>query len=122
MIDITPASKPASAKNPHSASAGFGLLTGSENRKQRRAAAAVARRRRRAPPQHDGPLPLLATTARTAHELSCSIRHVYELVEQGELDLVHVGPRASRITRESILRVAAKRGAPQPIKHLVKDK
>jgi hypothetical protein len=78
----------------------------------------LALHRSRGPP-FDTPLPLLATIARTGHELSCSTRHVYELVEQRELELVHVGERASRITRESILRVAAKRSAPRPIKHLV---
>jgi hypothetical protein len=97
-------------------------LTGSANRHQRRAAAAAARKRKRTPQQHDGPLPLLATIQRAAFELGISPRTVYGLVKQGELDLVHVGPRASRVTRGSIFRVAAKRGAPRPIKHFVKDK
>src|SRR5262249_20812759 len=97
-------------------------LTTCETRQQRRAAARTAAKRKRTPPQFDGPLPLLCTFPRTAHELGISKRHVYDLVDQNELELVHVGERSSRITRESILRLAAKRSTPKPVKHLIKDK
>jgi hypothetical protein len=70
----------------------------------------------------DIPLPLLATIKRTAWELQVSPRTVYDMVGRGDLEMVHVGPRGARITRESILRVAAKRSAPKPIQHFAKSK
>jgi hypothetical protein len=76
--------------------------------------------RARAPP-FDGPLPLLATVARAAFELMISPRQVYYLVDQGALEMVHVSARASRITRDSILALAAKRTAPRPVKNFAKD-
>ena len=57
-------------------------------------------------------LPLLVKIPDTARELSTSISSIYELVEAGKLDLVKLGPKSSRITGESILRVLAQRDKP----------
>ena len=61
---------------------------------------------------HPSGLPLLLKVPRVAGEFDCSGRHVYDLVEQGLLDLVKLGNKASRITRESVLRLAAQRTKP----------
>jgi excisionase family DNA binding protein len=92
-------------------------LEHSPQRQMKRAAA----HRLPAPATHSHELPLLLTIARTAHELGISERQVYELIHQGLLDLVPVGERASRITRDSVLALAAKRTAPRPVKNFAKD-
>ena len=57
-------------------------------------------------------LPLLVKIPATAYELSCSVTEVYELVKQKKLDLVKPGPKMSRITSASIMRLAAERAEP----------
>jgi len=37
-----------------------------------------------------------------AAELACSSRHVYHMIREGQLEAVRLGPRALRITRESL--------------------
>ena len=59
-------------------------------------------------------LPLLLTILDTANELSCSPRHVYDLAEQGLLELVKLGAKSSRITSASAMRLAAQRAKPSP--------
>lgn len=57
-------------------------------------------------------LPLLVKIPDAAHEMSASISKIYELVDTGVLDLVKLGPKTSRITGESIVRVLAQRDKP----------
>jgi hypothetical protein len=57
-------------------------------------------------------LPLLVKIPATAYELSTSVGGVYELVKAKKLDLVKLGPKSSRITGASIMRVAAERAEP----------
>ena len=52
------------------------------------------------------------TVPDTAYELSTSISKVYGMVNAGELDLVKLGLKSSRITGESIMRVLAQRHKP----------
>jgi len=37
-----------------------------------------------------------------AAELACSTRHIYNMIRKGRLEAVRLGPRALRITRESL--------------------
>ena len=57
-------------------------------------------------------LPLLLKIPATAHELSCCVGQVYDLVKAGRLVLVKLGPKASRITGESVLRLLEERARP----------
>jgi hypothetical protein len=57
-------------------------------------------------------LPLLVKVPATAYELQTSVGGVYELVHAGKLDLVKLGPKSSRITGESIMRLLAQRDKP----------
>jgi hypothetical protein len=57
-------------------------------------------------------LPLLMKLPDAADELSTSVSSIYGMVEAGLLDLVKLGPKSSRITGESILRVLSQRDKP----------
>lgn len=37
-----------------------------------------------------------------AAELACSKRHVYHMIREGQLEAIRLGPRALRITRDSL--------------------
>ena len=63
-------------------------------------------------PRELPPLPLLLTIPNTGFQLGICERQVYELANKGLLDLVKVGPKSSRITTESVLRVARQRAKP----------
>jgi excisionase family DNA binding protein len=80
----------------------------------------AARQRKTKAAAPPGALPLLLTISRAAHELGVSERRVYELVHAGVLHMTHVGERASRITRDSLLALAAKRSTPRPVKNFAK--
>jgi hypothetical protein len=64
--------------------------------------------------EHDqqSELPLLLKIPRVSFHLSCSDRHTYELIDMGLLELVKLGPKASRITSASVLKLAAQRAKP----------
>jgi excisionase family DNA binding protein len=53
-------------------------------------------------------LPLLLRIEQAAHELQLSRRRIYQLVSDGDLELVKIG-KSSRITRASLLRLARAR-------------
>ena len=57
-------------------------------------------------------LPLLLTIRNASFQLSVCERQIYELAAAGLLVMVKIGRKSSRITRESILRLAAQRGEP----------
>ncbi len=57
-------------------------------------------------------LPLLLTIPDAAFLLSCCPRHVYELEALGLLDLVKLGPKATRVTTASVVRLIAQRAKP----------
>jgi hypothetical protein len=60
----------------------------------------------------DDVLPLLLTLPDTKKQLRCSISKIYDLVDQGKLDLFKLGPKSSRITSESVARLLASGGEP----------
>ena len=53
-----------------------------------------------------GDVPLLATVSNSARLLDVNRRTIYKLVAAGKLELVKIGPRSSRITGASLLRLA----------------
>ena len=57
-------------------------------------------------------LPLLLTFKQTSFQLQCGERFIYDLVEQGLLDLVKLGGKSSRITTASVLRLVRQRAKP----------
>ena len=57
-------------------------------------------------------LPLLLTFKQTSFQLQRGERFIYDLVEQGFLDLVKLGGKSSRITTASVLRRARQRAKP----------
>lgn len=58
--------------------------------------------------------PLAYRVDNAKHLLNLSKNTIYRLVKSGDLDLVKLGPRASAITRESIVRYACARSIPLP--------
>jgi excisionase family DNA binding protein len=59
-------------------------------------------------------LPLLLRIEDAARELSATPRYIYELVHAGLLDLVRIGPKSTRITSASVLRLASEHTKPNP--------
>jgi excisionase family DNA binding protein len=57
-------------------------------------------------------IPLLLTVAAAAFQLSCSERHIYELEASGSLDFCKLGPKATRVTSASVMRLLAQRARP----------
>jgi hypothetical protein len=57
-------------------------------------------------------LPLLLTLSETGFQLACSERHVYELEALGLLDFCKLGPKATRVTTASVLRLVHQRAKP----------
>jgi hypothetical protein len=49
--------------------------------------------------------PAVMTIKRTQHELSRSRRHVYDLIERGELIAVRTGPRSVGVRSDSVKRL-----------------
>lgn len=58
--------------------------------------------------------PLAYRVENAKYLLNLSKNTIYRLVKSGDLDLVKLGPRASAITRESIVRYADSRSIPLP--------
>lgn len=56
---------------------------------------------RRRPLEAEG-LPLLLTVAEAAHQLGVSVRKVWMMRDDGELEFVTVGVRSHRVTSESV--------------------
>ena len=50
--------------------------------------------------------------ADAAFQLSCSERHIYELEASGLLDFCKLGPKATRVTSASVMRLMAQRARP----------
>jgi excisionase family DNA binding protein len=60
-------------------------------------------------------LPLLLRIEDAARELSATPRYIYELVHAGQLDLVRIGPKSTRITSASVLRLASEHTKPNSL-------
>ena len=55
------------------------------------------------------PLPTLLRYREAARELGVSERQIYNLVDQDLLEKVKIGTKTARITRSSVLKLAAQR-------------
>jgi excisionase family DNA binding protein len=61
--------------------------------------------------QHNEFLPTLLRYREAAYELGVSERQIHNLVDQNLLEKVKVGAKTARITRTSVLKLAAQRAA-----------
>ena len=66
------------------------------------------------PDRTDKRWPLLMRVSEVAFGLGLSTRRVYQLIAAGKLDLVKID-KASRVPSASMLKLAGKTGAPQPL-------
>jgi hypothetical protein len=73
------------------------------------------RERRVAASDKERPPGLLMTFARAQHELDCSRRQVYYLVERGLLSVVRIGPRGIRIRSDGVAALAQAQFEPRAI-------
>lgn len=60
------------------------------------------------------PLPTLLRYREAAHELGVCERQIYNLVDQNLLEKVKLGAKTARITRTSVLALAAQRASETP--------
>ena len=60
------------------------------------------------------PLPILLRYREAAHELGVCERQIHNLVDQNLLEKVKLGSKTARITRSSVLRLAAQRATEPP--------
>lgn len=49
----------------------------------------------------------LVSKANVARTLDCSVQHVSNLIDKGELQTVHIGPKGVRVTLKSLQRFIA---------------